>query len=380
MSNKKKLVYVVTKSSWGGAQRYVYDLALSFQNEYEVEIWCGQNEISNDISLISRAKGSGICVRYIEDLRRDVNLKKEIQVWHNFFVMVNKHQPDILHLNSTKIGCFGSIIGRMCRVKKIVFTAHGLANFEDRPRLQKFLIRYFNRLIFILMHDVILISKFEFSYTRNWYGSSKHKLIYNGISHLEKRPFEFVTRHFPNTIRKKFNKPHIKHFIGIGELHKNKGLTYTLQAFHNLKMLGYDFMYVHFGDGELKQQLLKQVAQLGLEENIYFFGFIDNASAYLSYFDGLVFSSIKEGLPYVVIEAGYAGIPVFASCVGGIPEIIIEGQTGKLHEPKDIMTLTNHLIDFIMSGTYKQEDIIQKVTNRFSIEKMLKKTKILYES
>ena len=128
----------------------------------------------------------------------------------------------------------------------------------------------------------------------------------------------------------------------------------ALEAFQKLKASGSDFIYVHFGEGELSSELSEQVINLGLEEHIYFFGFKDNVSAYLSWFDCLVFPSIKEGLPYAILEAGGAGIPVFASRVGGIPEIILDAETGRLHDAKDVATLADQLIDFINNAKYNR--------------------------
>lgn len=380
MRVKKKLVYVVTKSSWGGAQRYVYDLAQSFKDDYEVEIWCGQNELGTQTSLIDKGVDGSISVRCIKDLGRDINIKRELCVWRDFYGMIKSHKPDILHLNSTKVGGFGAVIGRLCKVKKIIFTAHGLANFEDRPYWQIFLIDRFNRIIFQLMDAVILLSKMEYHFTQNWLKASKLKLIYNGIVPPKKLPLKQISSHFPPLIKVKFDAPDITKFVGIGELHKNKGINYSLEAFQQLKFLGFDFIYVHFGEGELRGELLAQAKNLGLEEHVHFFGFKDGASAYLSCFDALVFPSIKEGLPYAVLEAGFAGIPVFASRVGGLSEIIFEGKTGRLHDAKDVASLIEHLRDFINNGNYNKNTIRKKISEEFSCAQMVQNTRQIYDA
>ena len=268
----------------------------------------------------------------------------------------------------------------MCNVKKIIFTAHGLANFEDRPRWQIFLIDRFNRVIFPLMDRVILLSEMESNFTKDWLKASKSKIIYNGVAPTKKLPQVQISRYFPQHIKVKFDTSEITKFVGIGELHKNKGIYYALTAFQRLKHSGFDFVYVHFGEGELNVELSKQVIDFGLEEHVYFFGFKDNASAYLSCFDCLVFTSIKEGLPYAVLEAGFAGIPVFASRVGGIPEIIIDGKTGRLHDAKDVASLTQHLKDFVNNGNYNKNIIRQRISNKFSCAQMVQNTRQVYDA
>lgn len=379
MSNKLKLVYVVTKSSWGGAQRYVYDLAKTFKNDFDVEIWCGNNELSTSLSLIDKAADEGICVRKIDGLGRDIRFFEEFRVWLRFNRMVKAHKPEILHLNSTKVGLLGSIISIANKVNKTVYTVHGLANFEDRPRWQKRLLSAGNRAIFTLVTNVILISKMESEYTKKWHSRSKHSLIYNGIQPVEELPLTNIISKIPATIRAKFGSESVKKFVGIGELHRNKGTKFALSAFRNLVEAGDNFIYIHFGEGELKDMLMAEVTRLKLEDHVYFLGFKENASAYLSHFDALVFPSVKEGLPYVVIEAGFAGIQTFASRVGGIPELVSEGVNGRLHDVKDVKTLTEHLLNFDKKNKNNYKKKIQYEAHRlFSFSKMIDATHKVY--
>lgn len=380
MSDKKKLVYVVTKSSWGGAQRYVYDLAVSFKNDFDVEVWCGDNELGTPISLIDKAAAAGISVRRINGLSRDIRFLDEIRVWRGLNQMIKNHKPEILHLNSTKVGLIGSIVGRANKVSKIIFTAHGLANFEDRPGWQKKLISACNRAIFALVDNVILISKMEFEYTKKWHKSGRHRLVYNGIEPVYEMPLSDVITKIPATIKAKFDSETINKFVGIGELHRNKGIEFALTAFCNLLKTRKDFIYVHFGDGELRETLEGEVTRMGLGDHVYFFGFKENASAYLSHFDALVFPSIKEGLPYVVVEAGFAGIQTFASRVGGISELILDGVNGRLHDAKDVKTLTKHLLNFDKKNDNNKNEIQHEAHRLFSISEMVASTSKIYLS
>lgn len=380
MSDKAKLVYVVTKSSWGGAQRYVYDLALSFKDDFDVEIWCGDNELGTPISLRDKAADAGIIARRIDGLGRDVKVSNEVRFWRSLNHMLRVRKPDILHLNSTKVGFLASIIGRVHKVDKIIYTTHGLANFEDRPVWQKKLISASNRAIFTAVDNVILISKMELEYTKNWYTSAKHSLIHNGIEPINEMPLSDIMSDLPANIKAKLGAETVNKFVGIGELHRNKGIEFALRAFQNLVESQNDFIYVHFGDGELKETLKAEVTRLGLSDHVYFFGFKENASAYLSHFDALVFSSIKEGLPYVIMEAGFAGIQTFASRVGGIPELISDGVNGYLHDPKDVKTLTKHLLNFDKKNDYNKNKIQLEAHRLFSISQMVAATSKIYLS
>ena len=377
---RKKLVYVVTKASWGGAQKYVFDLANHFKDTYSVEIWCGKNEFEAEISLISLAEQSGITVRYIDSLSRDINIRNEFKAMVRLYKLIQEHKPDILHLNSTKAVGLGGLIGRFSRVPKMVFTAHGLAIFEDRRQLQKTLIDIYSRCTFLLMHNIILISQKEFSYTKSWFGARKHSLVRNGLSPKDQKPLKEILSKQPKKVKIALSNTNCVRLVGIGELHKNKGITHALEAFRQLKEAGYNFNYFHFGEGELEKSLIKQAEEAGLNEYVFFLGFEPNAAAYLANFDALVFPSIKEGLPYVILEAGFAGIPVFASTVGGIPEIVMDYETGRLHEPKDSEMLTKQLMEFLKLNKYDKPKIFKKTTHKFSFKFMVNKTQKIYES
>jgi glycosyltransferase involved in cell wall biosynthesis len=101
------------------------------------------------------------------------------------------------------------------------------------------------------------------------------------------------------------------------------------------------------GTGEEKEKLEKQIKDLRLENRVFLVGFVENASWYLKAFDIFVLSSVKEGLPYVLIEAGFAGLPVVASDVGGVSEIIEGGKNGYLFPAKDSTALATLLKAFI---------------------------------
>jgi len=89
------------------------------------------------------------------------------------------------------------------------------------------------------------------------------------------------------------------------------------------------------GDGELKTRLVEFADQLGVGARISFLGFVPDASALIPGFDVFVLSSTKEGLPFVILEAGSQRVPIVATQVGGIPDVIRDGTDGFLVPPHD---------------------------------------------
>ena len=92
--------------------------------------------------------------------------------------------------------------------------------------------------------------------------------------------------------------------------------------------------------------------------------------------------SLKEGLPYVILEAGLAGLPVIASNIGGIPEIIENGKCGLLvppANPKELASAIKKLIDNKSLRDNLAKNLHEKILKEFSLEKMLEQTMFLYK-
>ena len=141
------------------------------------------------------------------------------------------------------------------------------------------------------------------------------------------------------------------------------------------------FIYVIIGEGEERTALQNLIQEMHLENEVFLIGKREGASSLLRAFDIFILPSIKEGLPYVILEAGVAELPVVASAVGGIPEIIQDMKSGILVKSKheDEITLA---LEFLLANPQKQakfgETLKEYVVKNFSIEKMVEETSMLY--
>lgn len=354
---KIKICFGVTKANWGGAQKYVYDLATHLPPaRFAVSVVAGGRGEFND-----RLVKQKITVLTLNTLGRDISLWRDLVSFWRLFRILSKNRPDILHLNSPKMGLLGALAGRLARVKKIIYTSHGWPFLENRSALSRWFLKTLCWKIALLAHRTIVISESEKKETENWpFVRHKIRLIYNGL-----KPIDFL----PQTeARKKLNLAERDLVVGtIAELHKNKGLEYLP------KIDGVNFVVI--GEGEERKSLEKN-------KNLILLGNIPNASSFLLAFDIFVLPSIKEGLPYVILEAGLAALPVIATRVGGIPEIIENNVSGVLVEPKDVRSLTSNIQLLISSPQLRKtygENLRAKVQNNFNLEKMMSETRKIYE-
>ncbi len=375
LTTRTKIIFVVTKGVWGGAQKYVFDLATNLPREqYDVAVLHGEGEV-----LPEKLKVSGIPTDRIEGLGRDVDFFKDIDTFLTLLRIFRKNKPDIVHLNSSKIGGLGALAGRLTGVKKIVFTVHGFAFNEHRSWFQKKIILFLSWLSIIFSTHVIFISEMEMKQAVKWPGiAKKATLIYNGIQTPEFLPREEAQRELARIL----NQPpemwtNVTVIGSIGELTKNKGYEYALPAVQNIP----DSIYVIIGTGYDKQQLEITSLTKDAKEKIFFTGFVPNASRFLLAFDIFLLPSLKEGLPYVLLEAGLASCAVVATRVGGIPEIIAHNTNGILVNPKSTGEIGNTLATLIHNPDLRKTlgvNLEQTIQSKFSLETMVQKTAELY--
>lgn len=308
----QKVIYLITKANWGGAQRYVYDLATHLpKEEFNAAVAYGTEGL-----LAKRLHEAGLTTFRISSLQRDVSLSADVSSFFELLTLFRKEKPDIVHLNSSKAGGVGALAARIAGVPKIVFTAHGWPFWEQRGALSRALIYLASWLTALISHRVIVVSDYDLKVAQEMlFIAPKVTRIYNGIDRLELGSGDSIRTAFPAGAK----------IAGtIGELNKNKNHIALIEEAKNDSK-----MYVAIvGDGELRAYLTKKIQQYKLENRVKLFGFMD-ARDVLKGFDVFVLPSIKEGLPYVLLEAKAAGLPIVANRVGGVGEILDAKDTGE---------------------------------------------------
>ena len=168
----------------------------------------------------------------------------------------------------------------------------------------------------------------------------------------------------------------------ISELHKNKGLEYLIRAVKILcQSAAADLTLVIIGEGEERKNLEDLIKELKLENTVFLLGRRENAAQYLKAFDIFTLTSVTEAFPYTILEAGAAGLPVVASGVGGIPEIIKSMESGILVKPRSPSEIAKAL-EFFLANPAKMsqfgQTLQQRVVKEFSTTRMVKQTIDVY--
>lgn len=362
----KKLLFVITKSNWGGAQRYLYDMATELKGSYEVAVALG-----GEGELAKRLRQSGVTVFSIPSLGRDVRFGDDLKSFFELSSIIKRFKPDIVHLNSSKIGGLGALAARLRKIPHVIFTAHGWAFNEDRSMISKLAIKCAYWVTMSLCTHTIAVSEATWKYVANWpYVGKKISTVRNAVGTIDFMPREEA--------RQKLGATTESWTVGtIAELHPIKGLIYACEAIKECTKSHPDIRYVIIGEGETRTILETYIARNKLEKNITLVGHLSQAARYLKAFDVFILPSLSEGLGYVLLEAGLASLPVIASNVGGIPEIITSGENGLLVPSRDSAALFQAL-EKIHADTSLAADFGAKLTTKvatdFSLGKMVEKT------
>ncbi len=378
MKSRKKVLFLITKSNWGGAQRYVYDLAVGLPREnFDVIVALGQ-----DGPLATKLRAAGVRVTNIPSLERDISLAKELKAFEGILHIVKQEKPDVLHINSSKAGALGALVGRLLFVPKVIFTSHGWAFNEDRPGWQKFIFKFVHWLTVLLAHKTIAVSH-ELKRQMDWpLVQNKMVVIHSGrditnlksreeargaLIKIEPRLAEYKNEFWSATI---------------GELHKVKRHDVTIRALAEVIKQKPNTRHIIIGAGEEEKNLQSLIQNLALQSHIFLIGAVDEASQYLRAFDLFVLSSRSEALGYVIVEAAIAGVPIIATRVGGVPEIVEHERSALLVPQGDIEALAYACTKlrgdetarkFLSAGALEQ-------AKNFTFAETLTKTIALYEN
>jgi len=375
----RKILFVITKSNWGGAQAYVFALATQFAaKKYEVVVALGGTGLpgAETGQLAERLTAAGIQVVRLNSMVRDISFTREFRSFQELERIIRIERPDILHLNSSKAGILGALAGRRCKVPRIVFTAHGWPHREPRPFFMRSVIWIASWLTVYLSHAIIAVSACDYRTAPVFFSRKKIHIVRNGIA-----PFSLHSRSEARAVLAPSLSSDTYWFQMHAELHPNKGIDRALRAFSTILPSYPQTRLVIVGDGQERGTLQDLADTLGISAQVVFAGFVPDARSYLAAADCYLMPSRKEGLPMALLEAGVASLPVIASATGGIPEVISDHENGLLIPPEGdapLVTAMRALLDTPERARDFGAALHQHVTDSFSETRMVTETEAAY--
>ena len=376
---RKVLIITTTFKRWknDGLPSFVYDFAQSIKEKCEVHVLAPhtrgakKNEDMNGIivhrfdyapellekfgagtSIVSTLKRSKVFLLLVPLLVISGTIKLiELQI---------KYQYDVIHVNW--LIPFGPVVGflRLFTKFRFIITSHGsdVFPFSNKGQMLSFMVNLFHRMFTFPMADHIVavsstIKNVIVKVSSNGY-LKKITVISMGINY----------EMFANGERREILRIPLK-IVFVGRLAEVKGVKYLIDAMAILRNKNIDFELQIFGDGFLRKSLEEQVDKYGLSEFIIFNGFIEHSalSTALKEFDIFIGPSITtslgeaEGFGLVFLEAMAAGLVVISTNVGGIPDIVIDKETGILIEEKNSNAIAG-AVEMLMENNVLRHNLI----------------------
>lgn len=380
-SLKKRVLFVITQSELGGAQKFLSNLISHLdKNIYEFLVAVGSTG-NGDFLRVLKAKD--IPCRTLRFLKREPTIN-DIRAVFEVRGLIKNYRPDILFLNSSKAGFIGSlssVFPTRINAVKVVYRIGGWSFNDPWPKWKKMFWIILEWLSAKWKDIIIVNNQRDLNQAKRLRikPRSQLSLIHNGIEvyKLDLMTKEGAKKELLEKVSKLFSKNiGASNMVGtIANLYQTKGLEYLIEAadyFNNVENL----VFFIIGDGELRPKLDKIIKEKGLGEKIFILGHIPDAHRLLPAFDVFVLPSIKEGFPWALIEAMSAKLAVIATEVGAVPEIIEDHKNGLLVKPRDSAGLADKIKEVLENNRLKNELGIQAhqtVLFNFELDKMVQR-------
>lgn len=335
-----RVCHIVTRLAVRGVPRQVLDIAEGLdRSRFSVSVLTGHSE-PEEGDLWDEARGRGIAVTRINDLRRSVHLSRDGAAFLQIYRYLRSHPCDIVHTHIAKAGLLGRMAARLAGIPSVLHTYHGIPNEWVGNGISARFFRGLEKWSAVRTDALIAVSQAVRTEIRavDIGTANRWHVIHNGISPL------FLSEERPNAADRNDAL-----LIAVGSLTKEKGYDVLLQALPTIASSCPDVELVFIGDGPLKASLQTLAKDLDVASRVRFVGVVSDVRPWLRRATLLVAPSLSEGLGMAVVEAMAMECPVVASRVGGLVEAVVDGETGFLVDAGSISPLNQQVIELLNS-------------------------------
>jgi glycosyltransferase involved in cell wall biosynthesis len=337
-----RIVNVITRLNIGGASSPVISLAAGLRKRgHESILVTGVPEPSEG-SMEGEAQAAGAPLIRIPELRRNINPARDLKAFIKLIQVFQNFRPDVVATHMSKAGALGRLAAKLTGVPVIAHTYHGQGFEVFTQRWKEKIVLLLERaLARIGTVNIVVSEKQKADFMRLSIGKAqKLRVIRYG---LDLHPYLNADPQ-SRTFRIEMGLPDSVKLIGVvGRLVAIKGHEVFLHATARLAQTYPTAHFLVVGDGERRNDLQSLALALGVGERVHFLGWRRDIPTILAGLDVVVLPTILdfEGTPLAVIEALACAKPVVATCVGGVPELVRDGETGLLVPPRDPEALAN---------------------------------------
>ena len=331
-SNTLRVLYLLETGGPGGAERMLLDLAENLGSGWQAVVgvmkpgWLRSNATSAGLSCVM-VGGSGL---------------GDLGVLHRLVEAVETHEIGLIHAHEFYMSMIGTLVSGMTGIPLVV-TLHGRSYYPDKRRR-----RLACRMMAARAASVVTVSEDLRCFFCHTSGAPRDRVrvIYNGIA---------LGSHSADPRRKvelleSAGIPGEAKIVGaVGNLYPVKGHLDLIRSARAIVRQHPTAHVVILGRGALHDTLVAEAEELGIRDRIHLLGYRDNVKEWLGTMDVFTMPSLSEGLPLSLLEAMAAGIPPVVTQVGGMPEVVRDGETGFIVPPGDGAALADR-ISFLLGN------------------------------
>ena len=321
-----RVAYVITKLDVGGAQETAVRCASGLRARGHDVVLVSGRAVDNPGEMAHDAIAAGLAVVEVPSLGRAIRPLRDVVTVARLARLFRSIRPDVVHTHSSKAGIVGRLAARLARVPVVVHTVHGWSFHDRMPPpvrsayvvLERLAARWTDRLVVVTPLD-------RDKGLGAWIGSpADYRLIRSGIDLSTwadaGRPIGADDAPVVGTVTR---------------LSRQKDPLTLVRAFEHIARGRPDARFVVVGDGPLRADVEAELRRLGIDDRVELVGVQRDVAPIVASFAVFVSSSLWEGLPRVIIEAMAARVPVVATAVDGVAEVVHDGTTGLLAAPSD---------------------------------------------
>lgn len=380
VGKKIKMAQVITRLDWSGAPDIIEIICSRLDHSiYDVALICGPTRwpTAKTKEFLKRFVGRSIIV---PSLKRNINLIDDLASLLRLYIIFSREKFDIVHTHTAKAGFIGRIAARLAGARLIVHTPHGHDFYGYFGSVGSGFIVILERIAAAFADKIAVLTEIE---KRDML---RYRICHSCKIEVVKSGMDFSA--FDNinvdVIKKKaeFNIAPDDFVVGtISRLESIKGIEYFIDSAKIVLEAIPRAIFLVVGEGSLRSSLEERARRLGIGKRIIFAGWREDVPEIMPILDVLVLSSLNEAVGRVILEAGAAGKPVIATAVGGVPEIVKNGDTGVLVPPMNPERIARAVVDLLRNEERKNSmgrSAREWIRNNFDEKKMVEGMNNIY--
>jgi glycosyltransferase involved in cell wall biosynthesis len=376
---------VIARLNMGGPALHVAYLTAGLRERgYDTTLVAGSLARGED-SMDFVAEQLGVRVEHVAELRRDISAVHDLRAVVSLARLIRRERPTILHTHTAKAGAVGRLAALLAggaRPPIVVHTFHGHVLRGYFGPVRTFGFRQLERWLARMTTALVAVSP-----------EVRDDLVKLGVAPRDKFTVVRLGIQLEERVANQDGRDETRRVLGIGpdcftvgwigRMTAVKRTSDVLLAFKRLRERGVDARLCMVGDGPDREPLERRAHELGIMRDTLFLGYQEDVAPFYAAFDAMILPSGNEGTPVSAIEALAAGRPVVATRVGGVPDVVRDGEDGFLVDTGDVDTLADRLAQLAEDSNLRAamgEAGRSRVLARYSVERLIDDVDRLYRS